>query len=71
MITEHNTPESEALKQGKLLGLRYAMIITNHRRVIKKTPDFMAALSEVDIFLEAAIERVENGEDMHDTCDVT
>lgn len=52
---------------GKLEGLRYAESIVANRRVGSKTPDYLAALDDMEIFLRAAIERVENGETMNAT----
>jgi hypothetical protein len=57
-----NEPKGTALD-----GLKYAMSIVANRKVRKSTPDYMAALGEIEVFLQAAIERVENGEPMQST----
>lgn len=54
----------------ELDGLKYALGLVQRRRVLKRTPDFLAALDELTIFLEAAIERVEHGGAMHSTATV-
>lgn len=54
------TPQQE----GRLEGLRYALFIVKNRRILNRPPAYLAALDEMEIFLEAAIERTENGEDM-------
>lgn len=55
------TPQQE----GRLEGLRYALFIVKNRRfLLNRPPAYLAALDEMEIFLEAAIERTENGEDM-------
>lgn len=53
-----------AASRGSLDGLNYALNIVRGRRVLKRTPDYLAAVDEMEIFLLAAIERVENGEPM-------
>lgn len=52
-------------------GLNYALKIVRGRRVLNRTPDYLAALNEIEIFLMAAIERVENGEPMGPTATVS
>lgn len=54
------TPQQE----GRLEGLRYALGIVKHRRTLNRPLAYLAALQEMEIFLEAAIDRTENGEDM-------
>lgn len=47
-------------------GLRYALSIAHSRKgILQRPPGYIAACDEIIIFLEAAIERVENGESMH------
>lgn len=56
------------LKDGKLAGLKYAVSICEMRKSgSRKTRDHIAALDDVKVFLEAAIERTENGEEMGST----
>lgn len=55
------------LDQLRAEGLRYAMSIVSGRRLFNRPPGYLAALDEIEIFLKASIERVENGEDMHST----
>lgn len=50
-----------------LEALRYALSVVEGRRVLNRTRDYLAALDEIDLFLKASIERVENGEPMHST----
>lgn len=54
------------IKSGRLEGLRYSLSIVEGRRFLIKnrTSGYLAALDEIKIFLEAAIERIENGEEM-------
>ncbi len=47
-----------------LNGLQYALDITRGRRILNRPPAYLAAIDEIEIFLMAAIERVQNGEPM-------
>lgn len=58
---------SDALKEIRLEVLRYALGIVDGRRVLNRTPDYIAALDDIKIFLEASVERVSVGESMHAT----
>lgn len=49
-------------KSTSLDGLHYALGIVKGRRVLNRAPAYLAALDEIEIFLNASIERVENGE---------
>lgn len=49
----------------RLEGLRYSLSLVKGRRVLKRSEAYLAALDEMEIFLEAAIERVEHGESMY------
>jgi len=53
--------------RGLLEGLRYALILVEGRRVLNRPAAYLAACDEMEIFLKAAIERVENGESLHST----
>jgi hypothetical protein len=58
-------------QQGQLEGLKYALNTLQSRRVLRRSDVYLAALEEMEIFLEAAIERVENGDEMSATCSVS
>ena len=62
----------EATKEGSIAGLRYALNIVKGRRIpdLNRPSAYLAALDEIEIFLNAAIERVENGESMN-ACNTT
>lgn len=63
---------SEDQKQGQLAGLKHAVyLIQTRRHLLNKSPGYAAALDELEIFLLAAIERVESGEPMADICVVS
>lgn len=51
-------------------GLRYALDLVRGRRILNRPPAYLAAVDEMEIFLMAAIERVERGEEMHATASV-
>lgn len=51
-------------------GLKYALEIVANRRVGNKHPAYIAALDDMEIFLNAAIERTEQGQPMHSTAEV-
>ena len=60
----------EALMQPEftaLDGLNYVLSVLDARRVRKNSPDYTAALGDVEAFIHAAIERIELGEGMHAT----
>ncbi len=58
--------ESESAPAGGSLdGLRYALGIVRGRRVLNRPAAYLAAISEIEIFLEAAIDRAESGEPIH------
>lgn len=50
---------------GMLAGLRHAATICETRKVAFKHPAFNSGCDEVKIMIEAAIGRVEAGEDMN------
>lgn len=52
---------------ASLAGLRYALSLVDGRRILNRPPAYLAALDELEIFLKAAIERVEQGQPMHST----
>lgn len=52
------------LRAARLEGLKYALNITQGRRILNRPPSYLACVDEMEIFLQAAIERVEAGEDM-------
>lgn len=59
-------PESQA-SGSSLDGLRYALSIVEGRRILNRPTAYLVALDEIEIFLKAAIDRVERGEPMHST----
>lgn len=61
------TPEQKATVDG----LQYALRVVAGRRIPNRPPPYLMALDEIEIFLKAAIERVENGEPMHSTAIVS
>ncbi len=55
---------------GKLQGLLYGKSMIDMRRAgSRKTPDYLAGLNDIEIFLDAAVERVRMGLPMNDTAD--
>lgn len=56
---------SEDQRRGRLEGLQHAMLIVEGRRVVNHTDSYKAALDDIQVFLEASIERVKNGEEMY------
>ena len=62
---------AEAGREGSLAGLRHALTIVKGRRIPNRPPAYLAAVDEMEIFLEAAIERVEHGESMNAANTVT
>ena len=57
-------------KNGSLDGLRYALDLVSGRRILNRPPGYIAALDEVEIFLRAAIDRVERDEPMQSLAEV-
>ena len=57
----------KAHQRGTLDGLYYALEMLGCRRLLKRTPDYLAAINEMEILLLAAIDRVENGESPYST----
>lgn len=55
------------LEQGKLQALEYALEMVRGRRILERNRSYMAACDEMEVFLEASIERVNNGEPMYST----
>lgn len=58
-------------RQGQCSGLRHALNLVKGRRILNRPPAYLAALDELEIFISAAMERLENGEEMSATCTVT
>lgn len=52
------------LDKGRLEGLKHAVFLLECRRFGNRPPGYLAALDEMQIFLEAAIGRVQRGESM-------
>ncbi len=50
---------------GRSEGIRYALSVVKARRILNRPPAYTAALDEVEIFLEAALERLAEGKSMH------
>lgn len=50
--------------QGQLSALRYVLTVIESRRCKMNTLDYLAGLDSVKLFVEAAIERIEQGGDM-------
>lgn len=59
---------TEAAKY-QLEGLNYALNLVKGRHFLSRPPGYLAAMDGIKIFLEAAIERVENGQSMNAGCD--
>ncbi len=59
--------QKDALRDGRLEGLRYALSLVEGRRILNRPPAYLAALEEIEIFIRASIERTENGEPMNST----
>ncbi len=55
----------EIKKKERVLALKYSLDIVRGRRVLSRNESYLAAVDEIEIFLEASIERVESGETMH------
>ncbi len=55
----------------KLEALGYALQLVQGRRILNRPAAYLAAIDELEIFLRAAIERVEHGEEMHSTAVVS
>lgn len=56
--------ESDAKRAGMIQALKYVLAISNGKRALRRVPDFLVALDEIDLHCEAAIERLGAGEDM-------
>lgn len=56
-----------SIKQGRIDGLKYSLYLLHGRMVLNRHPAYLAALDDMKIFLEAALERTEEGDDMHST----
>lgn len=66
-MSKHQPPK----QAGTLEGLRYALgIVKGRRGILSRPPAYLAAIDEIEIFLEAAIDRVERGESMHSVAEV-
>lgn len=51
-------------QKSKTDALKYAIFVCNTRKSTFKSEAYNVACDEIKLFLEAAIERVKNGEDM-------
>jgi hypothetical protein len=51
----------------KISTLTYALNLVQGRRVLNRTPAYLACVDELETFLKASIERVKLGEEMHST----
>lgn len=58
---------SQSPLPGQEQGLAHALTLVRGRRVLNRVPAYLAAIDELEIFLEAALERVRNGESMNAT----
>lgn len=57
---------SEDQRKGRLEGLEYALDIVRGRRGgLNRPPAYLAALDDIEIFLNASIERTKLGEEMY------
>lgn len=54
----------EIEKAAKIAALQYALNITTGRRVLNRTAGYLAAVDEIELFLRASLERLENNEPM-------
>ncbi len=57
------------MNKDKIEALEYVLQIINNRRVVKRTPDYLACGDDIKLFVEAAIERLKNGEEMYLTAE--
>ncbi len=53
--------------KDKIKTLKYVLQIIDNRRAVKRTPDYLACGYDIKVFVEAAIERLENGEEIYST----
>ena len=51
-------------QEAKIEALKYAIYICETRKLPFKKDGYLVACDEIKLFLEAAIERVQSGEDM-------
>ena len=51
-------------QENKIKGLKHALYVCETRKSSFKSEAYNVACDEIKVFLEAAIERVERGEDM-------
>ena len=54
-------------RTGALAALRYALQLAQGRRVLNRPAAYLACVEDMEIFIKAAIERVESGEQMYST----
>lgn len=54
----------ELRKNNARDGLLYALQVVNARRFLSRPPGYIAALDEVEIFIQAALERLKLGQSM-------
>jgi len=55
-------------QKHKIEALKYAVYICETRKNAFKKEGYNVACDEIKLFLEAAIERLENGEDIYSYC---
>lgn len=54
--------------ESAIAGLEYVKYIIQGRKVLKRSRDYVGALDDVEMYIDAAIERLDSGEDIFDTC---
>ena len=62
---------SNEYETGKLKGLHHALYLVHCRKLKQANESYLAAVNDIEVFILAAIERVENGEPMEATCETT
>jgi hypothetical protein len=58
---EDESPRCAEATGSAIDGLRYAKQIVATRRILNRPASYLAALDEIDIYLDAAIHRLETG----------
>lgn len=55
----------DPIVKGQLDALAYVLTVIESKRAIRRTADYAAALADIELHVNAAKERLENGEDIH------
>lgn len=54
-----------------IAGMQYVKYIIQGRKVVNRTRDYIGALNDIEIHIDAAIERLNSGEGIFYTCSVS